>query len=394
MTIRARLLIALPIALASVHSGWADPEAPPTVVPDRPALVRIIDEGRNIATPEGINVMEQVTMDDGDRQWISVRGRNRDNPVILFIHGGPGFPMMPYSWSFQSGWEDYFTVVQWDQRGVGKNSTTADRAKLAPIMSLDRTVSDAIGVIDHIRTKLGKQKVIVLGFSWGTIVGVNLIQKRPDLVNAYVAVGQVVLPEGEKVLFSETLKAARESGDDAAVTALQAMGPYPRPDGSRPWDIALKVRGYARQYDGLWYGQKDTNLLWEMALLASEYGDADVAQLPLGEKWVQSTPIMKDVLGFDNSKLNQHFKVPIIFLMGRYDLFTPWIAAKDWFGTIAAPKKKFITFDRSSHFVMIEEPGRFLNALITEALPLTEGSPRYAEARRVHRIAEPPRQAY
>src|SRR5512139_807416 len=147
---------------------------------DHAAITARIADLQKISTPEGIEALEPVQV-DGTTQWISIRGQNRANPVLLMIHGGPAWPMMPTSWAWQKPWEDFFTVVQWDQRGSGKNAVTADSATLAPTLSVDRMVRDAEEVVEYLRKRLGKEKVVVLGYSWGTVVGTLLAQKRPDL---------------------------------------------------------------------------------------------------------------------------------------------------------------------------------------------------------------------
>ena len=106
-----------------------------SALPDRASAVRTIAQSRRIAAPEGIERLEQVEAGDGDRQWISIHGRHRANPVLLVIHGGPGTPTMPRAWAFLGPREDFFTVVHWDQRGVGKNDETADRTALLPTMT-------------------------------------------------------------------------------------------------------------------------------------------------------------------------------------------------------------------------------------------------------------------
>ena len=86
----------------------------------REEAVALLHDLRKIHTPEGIDTLEQIEL-NGEKQWINIRGKNKSNPILLFIHGGPASPMMPVAWAFQNGWEDYFTVVQWDQRVSGKN---------------------------------------------------------------------------------------------------------------------------------------------------------------------------------------------------------------------------------------------------------------------------------
>jgi pimeloyl-ACP methyl ester carboxylesterase len=381
-------LSAIALCLGMVTATAAAPQrskSPGLHPPTRAATQKTIKEAFDIATPEGINELEQIDVGDGDKQWISIRGRNRANPVLLLIHGGPGFPMMPFRWAYQSPWEDFFTVVNWDQRGVGKNQAGFDFKRKASTLTMDRVVDDGIAVIDHVRKKLGKSKVVVLGFSWGSMVGVHLVKKRPDLVSAYVGVGQAASPSDEGILYTETIKGLESIGDSARAAQLKAMGPYPRADGSTPMEVGFKVRKYALQFDGLWYGQADNHLLEKMPYYSPDYSDDDIVHFPEGERSLIGTGLLKALETDDLRALGPDFKVPVIFLIGRYDLFTPWAASKKWFEEINAPFKKFVTFQRSSHFVMIEEPGRFLLELVNDVLPLTEGSPAYVDAPRAYR---------
>jgi hypothetical protein len=96
---------------------------------------------RKIVTPEGIERLEKVRV-GGIDQWISIRGLDRRNPILLMLHGGPGYTTMPLSWYFQRGWEEYFTVVQWDQRGSGKTYTSNDPAAVEPTLTLDQVNAD------------------------------------------------------------------------------------------------------------------------------------------------------------------------------------------------------------------------------------------------------------
>ncbi|MBY8825022.1 alpha/beta fold hydrolase [Sphingomonas colocasiae] len=359
---------------------------PLETIADRAPVTKIVGDARRIATPEGIEILEQVDVGD-DRQWISIRGRNRANPVLLFVHGGPGTAMMPLNWAYQAPWEDYFTVVNWDQRGVGKNAAGADRQKLLPTLSLDRVVQDGAAVIDHVRTRLGKDKVVVLGFSWGSMVGAHLAHRFPDKVSAYVGVGQAVGPDDEAILYRETIAAAERAGDAAAAAELKALGPYPRANGELPLDVGSALRRYAARYDGMWYGHRDLKPMYDMAELAPEYSDADVAAFRQGSAWLSESRIMHDMMTDDLRRLGG-FQVPVVLLLGRYDLATPYAAGRAWFETLKAPAKTLVTFERSSHFVMLEEPGRFLTALVSRVLPLTEGAPPYAV---LPRASEKPR---
>jgi proline iminopeptidase len=324
---------------------------------------------RQIHTPEGIEILEPVEL-GGTQQWISIRGRNRDNPVLLMIHGGPGSPMMPTSWAFQSPWEDFFTVVQWDQRGVGKNYFAADHKALAPTLRISRVVQDAEELVDHLRERLGKDKIVVMGFSWGTIIGLHLAKSRSQSLSAYIGVGQSVDMHAEQVIYERLIGLARASTNEQALKELEAIAPYPDSSSTTPLSDVLIVRKWARFFNGGWYGKPDFSLYFSLPEWAPEYTHSDSEFNLEATHWAGEN-LINDLLTDDLHDLGPSFQVPFLMLMGRFDLHTPYEPAKTYFDQISAPYKKFITFERSAHFPMFEEPGRFLMTLVNEVLPLT-----------------------
>ena len=151
----------------------------------------------------------------GIRQWIQIRGEDRANPVLLYVHGGPGASALALSWAWQP-WEKYFTVVQWDQRGAGRTYRLNGDAE-APGMTIDQMTKDGIEVAEYLRAHLHKEKIVLLGHSWGSILGINMVRRRPDLFSAYVGTGQFVEAERNEaynyahVLAQETQKRWRSA---------------------------------------------------------------------------------------------------------------------------------------------------------------------------------------
>jgi pimeloyl-ACP methyl ester carboxylesterase len=370
MTLRLTLLAAL-ISLFQPGTAMRAQAGPASW--DRAAITARIEDLRKISTPEGIEVLEPVQV-GGTTQWISIRGQNRANPVLLMIHGGPAWPMMPTSWAWQKPWEDFFTVVQWDQRGSGKNAVTADSAALAPTLSVDRMVRDAEEVVEYLRKRLGKEKIVVLGYSWGTVVGALLAQKRPDLLHAYVGMGQSVSIADERVIYDRVLAEARRARNTRAVRELESLEPYPGPNPRI--EALLEVRKWAREYNGGWYGRKDFDLFYALPQWAPEYTAEDILAQFATSQWIGSG-LVQNLAGIDLGTFTA-FKVPVIFLMGRHYLHTPYQPVKVWYDRITAPHKRFVTFERSAHFMMFEEPGRLLLTLVNEVLPLAGGSPAFA----------------
>lgn len=370
---RGSILAALIAGLGLVAAGCA---ATPQVIDDRALaenpqwrsyITSRIADLQAIHTPEGISELEELEV-NGSRQWISVRGLNRENPVLLFIHGGPASPTIATAWAWQKPLEDYFTVVQWDQRAVGKNAVSADRASLAGTMSLDQHVDDAEVIAEHVARKLGKEKIFVMGWSWGSGIGIDLAVRRPDLLYAYIGLGQSARDGGgssERAVFDGTMARARAAGNTVAIEELEALEPQL---GTGPsFERALAIRKWARMYNGGWYGKPDLDLYFALPAWGPEYTSEDVAIQTEATRWamdnLERAPERSDV------NLTK-FEVPVFILMGRWDLHTPYVSAVRYFNSIEAPSKKLITFERSGHFSMMEEPGKFLVTLVEEVLPL------------------------
>jgi len=191
----------------------------------------VVAEIQRIVTPNGVQDSFEAVL-GGARQAVNVRGADRDNPILLFVHGGPGSVEMPMAWSFQRPWEDYFTVVQWDQRGAGKSFPLNDPEALAPTMTLERYRDDAIELIELLSRRYGKRKVVLMGHSWGSAVGLAVAAKRPDLLHAYVGIGQAIdFCENERVGMAWTIARAKREGNAQAVREVEASSPSTRPTG-------------------------------------------------------------------------------------------------------------------------------------------------------------------
>lgn len=316
--------------------------------------------------PGGINDLKAVEI-GGIKQWISIRGDNPANPILLFLHGGPGSPMMPERWTFQRPWEDFFTVVQWDQRGAGK---TFSEAKRQPdkSMTIDEMASDAEQLIEFLRRTYGKNKIFLMGHSWGSILGVKVAQHRPDLLYAYIGVGQVVNGEQNEIVgYKETLAKAESAGNQKAVTELKALAPYPNTSGFTPMPKVLAERKWDVALGGMIYGQTsaDPSQIWA---LSPDYTDYDVASAHMGElASVQILLPQMEKVNFDNVT---NFKCPVFIFAGADDRTTPETLAEKYFERIQAPQKQFFKIDRAAHYVVTEAPGTVLTDLVTYIRPL------------------------
>jgi pimeloyl-ACP methyl ester carboxylesterase len=161
----------------------------------------------------------------GIRQWITATGQDRRAPVLVYLHGGPGSPTSDIAYAFQRPWEDYFVVVQWDQRGAGRSGI--DREKLAGTITREQLVADSIEVIEYARRHFGQEKVILVGSSNGTTLGLEVAKRRPDLVSLFVGVGQQTgwdawyYEETRQLTLAEAIRAR----DSAQADRIRAVGP-------------------------------------------------------------------------------------------------------------------------------------------------------------------------
>lgn len=359
--IRLVVLAAALLASAPVQAQSRPPADP--YAPGR-KVVAGLDK---IVTPRGVQDDFTATL-GGVPQAVSVRGADRDNPILLFVHGGPGAVEMPMAWSFERPWEDYFTVVQWDQRGAGRSYAMEDKATLAPTMTFDRYRDDTIELIELLRRKYGKRKIFLMGHSWGSTVGLAVAAKRPDLLYEYIGVGQLIdFRESEKRGFAWTLAKARADHNAEAVKALEAIEPYP---GTGPFDVA-KVnieRRWSVHYGALAAYRDNADFYYRVTHLSPEYTPADLVAWDEGAQFTINTllPKLADISFAKLHRLN----VPVLFLLGRHDHTCDAGMAAAWLGQLHAPDKQLVWFDDSAHLPMIEQPGKFFAALLEKARPL------------------------
>src|SRR5579871_2753939 len=221
-----RNLVSL-LAVLSVLGSAGDEQTPKPF--SRAKATLIIADARKIVTPNGVERLDKVRI-GGIEQWVSIRGADKRNPVLLLIHGGPGYVSMPMSWWFTRGWEEYFTVVEWDQRGAGKTYLMNNPEAVAPTMTRERFVEDAEEMVEWLRKDLGKTKIFVWGHSWGSYLGLALARRHPDWLYAYIGTGQVTnSPESERRGWAFALAAARAAHNEQAVAELQSIAPYGAP---------------------------------------------------------------------------------------------------------------------------------------------------------------------
>jgi pimeloyl-ACP methyl ester carboxylesterase len=331
----------------------------------------VVQDLTRIEAPDGVQETYKAQI-GGIEQWINIRGQDRDNPVILFVHGGPASPAMPTAWQFQRPIEEYFTVVHYDQRAAGKTFLANDTRAVEGTLHIPRYVNDAIEVAEHVRQRLGKDKLILVGHSWGTIIGMRAALERPDLFHAYVGIGQVIDTRlNEKLSFEYGLRRAREEGNEAAVREMQSIAPYPGDEPITRERIVI-ARKWPQHYGGMTAYRDESPYYHRGPWLSPEYTANDVRAIGEGNRFTLS-PVLPEFLEVDFTGVDA-FPIPVVMFMGRHDYTTPSAPTAEWIEAVDAPCKAGVWFEHASHMIPWEAPGHTLVALLETARPLATGA--------------------
>jgi pimeloyl-ACP methyl ester carboxylesterase len=306
-----------------------------------------------ISTPNGIDEARYLKV-GGIEQWVTIRGEDRTNPVVLVLHGGPGDATNPWGHAGFRTWLKTYTIVQWDQRGSGRTLGRHGKAS-ATTLSIERLVQDGVELADALRTMLQKDKIILLGHSWGSVLGVLMAKARPNSFSAYVGTGQVGDPaRGYHVAFDALLAKARATGDARSVRELQEIGPPPYKSG----------RGYQvqRRWSNLFEGADGfIASMLGFALTAPGYTMRDI------NDWIDGQALSADRLVPQSSALaatalTGRFAVPVFVIQGSDDFTTPTSLAKEFVDSVQAPDKAFVTIP-GGHFAVFMNSSEFLKEL-------------------------------
>lgn len=292
----------------------------------------------------------------GIDQWIQIRGEDRDNPVVLFMHGGPGNSESALSALFRP-WEKYFTVVMWDQRCAAK---TFERNGVVSCngMSVESVATEGIQLAEFLRKHLHHNKIIALGHSWGTMIGVRMIHDRPDLFSAYVGTGQVMsIAEKEPVIYARTMARLHAAHADEAIRKLEAVHPpYHSLD-----EIEVE-RDLSDEYDIP--SERDLrNNLTTTVLFAPDWSILDIYWFLKSGGYAENATI-SHIDHFDARSLGPDFEVPFFIFNGAEDSITPTDHARRYFDWVRAPHKEFVSFPNAGHSAVLTQPDAFLRELV------------------------------
>ncbi|HVZ28100.1 MAG TPA: alpha/beta hydrolase [Rhizomicrobium sp.] len=296
----------------------------------------------------------------GIDQWIAIQGRNASNPVILYLHGGPSEAQSPFLKEFLP-WEQDFTVVNWDQRGSGK--TYGRNGASTPGMTLDRLVDDTLEVAEHVRTRLAVRKVILVGQSWGSFLGVNAVKRGPELFHAFVGTGQVV--SFASVVAGHVRWARAEAtavNDQATLKALDNAAALPEP--KRDLALVGAAHKYVMPPADTAYAKMIDDFMGPKPYPAK----GDVADWIAGNAFTEPR-LLPVVMAADLRALGLDMKLPFFVIQGRDDHLAPFDAVKAYLDDIRAPRKAFVAID-GGHYACFTDAAAFVAALNKYVRPL------------------------
>jgi len=310
----------------------------------------------------------------GIKQWVTISGNDIANPVVLFVHGGPGTAATPWADDIFADWEKDFTLVQWDQRGAGR--TFAKSGPIEPPITVDRMVQDGVELTEYLTDRLRKKKIILVGGSWGSILGANMAHTRPDLFYAYVGQAQIVnWWENYSASYSKMKELAQAAKDHSAILAIDEIGPP-------PWKLFsqyIKFRKVQQQYQmklvpqphdyriSPEYLSVEDRAQWRAAddstfiRFAASNFDGPFAQMNF------NGPLAH----VDLRSLGRDFPLPMLIIMGAEDLTAIPAIAKSWLENLAAPVKQFHIVPANGHDLSPALIGLTRKAITERVVPLT-----------------------
>ena len=326
----------------------------------------------SIVSEHGIEECSYVPL-GGIKQYIQIRGQDVRNPIILFLHGGPGNPTSCLSYHYQKELEQDYTIVNWDQRGCGRTYYES-RGKDSPV-STQQILSDLDGLVDYLRARFDQPRIILLGYSWGTVPGVLYAKLHPEKLVCYLSVCQCVhILSGAVLAAKNTADDARAHGDLACAESLEK-----EIEKFVHSDTQFSKRGffaYASLRDATCAYRKNRSCkplsaYFRTGLLSPDCHLRDLRwklrQILLGHAYfAHESPLIEYLsMEFDLRRLPPDFRVPVYFLCADDDRICPADMIEGYFRRISAPQKQLLRIPDGAHTVFFDQPEVFCNSVRT-----------------------------
>lgn len=302
----------------------------------------------------GIHVQREIEL-GGVKQWLQLRGDDVTKPVLLYLHGGPGLPQMPFAYK-NAELEHDFVVVHWDQRGAGKSYRPN-----TPNMTVAQFVSDALELSRRLRTEFGGRQIILVGHSWGTVIGALAASQNPEMFRAYVGIGQLVnIPRSENELDARSREIARAKGKTKVLAEIEALGHYPYTNHV----VEKKVNGIQKRLFGRVPHDMTPLHFIGIGLASPAYSLIDDYRVLEGLKF-SGKALAREIYTIDLARRASEIDVPVYLFEGRHDTVLSPIVSAQYFRALKAPRgKHLVWFEHSNHWPQLEEREKYRAELL------------------------------
>ena len=314
---------------------------------------RIVDENGNM--PEN-SIAELIELElNGRKQWISLRGWDKNAPVLLFLAGGPGGTQLAAVRYELAELEKHFVVVNWDQPGSGK-SYYAEKTKS---ITTQTYIQDGHALTEYLRERFSQEKIYLVGESWGSALGIFLVDQYPESYHALIGAAQMVdFAETERMDYTKALEIAQSNYDTSLIKRLIANGKPPYSGRDVLWKSAVYLN-YLSAYMTANPEIHNPGYNTIRDIVSSEYGLLDKINFIRG---VVNTynHVYQQLYSIDMRKDYTKLDVPVYFFLGRHDVNAPTVLVEEYMQTLDAPDKRIVWFEHSGHSPWINEPVKFV----------------------------------
>jgi pimeloyl-ACP methyl ester carboxylesterase len=336
-------------------------------------IMRVMNRKKyKIETRNGIQESTYVDI-GGIKQYIQIRGEDISKPFIIFIHGGPSGPMAYLSHYYQKELENEYNIVNYDQRACGRTYYANDKS--INDVSPEQLLSDLDELADYIRNRFKKDKVIIMGHSWGAELGTLYIKEHPEKVSAYIGVSHVVKVHSGLVNIAEKAlaKASEMKKAQDAQKLTQFIEKMSKKNNYENWDVkeTFKVTAFASKYLSYEGAMSPLKLLW-VTLTSPDIDFADIRWMLKRLKVEKLFNLQRNLFEyafyrFDLNSISGEFQVPIYYIAGEMDHGIPQNELEAYYKTINAPDKKYIIMKNVGHNAFLDNPVEFC-AILKEIL--------------------------
>ena len=290
----------------------------------------------------------------GVEQYLMIRGKNIQNPILLFVHGGPGQAEIGYIRAYQKTIEEHFTVVRWDQRGAGLSYS-----KNIPkdTFTIDVFRTDLNEITDYLIQRFNQPQIIISGHSWGTVLATYAVKNHPNKYSAYIGIGQVVNSvEAEKISYCYVKDQAKMQNNRKVLRELEKIGEPPHSEKE-----ALVRANCQGRIGGVIKTNPPKSIISSL-IVSTEYNLMHKLNYFRGSLFCAKT-MYPQVMKVDFLNELKQLDIPIFFIAGKYDFITPTALVQKFYDELNAPMKELIVFENSGHLPQLEEHEQFAEIL-------------------------------